>query len=239
MLEVESFEKIRRIPVKRISTALGISLTAFMTAGCFQMQKPAPETARIRVVHASPDAPDVDICANGTTAFSDVAFPGATNYATVEEGTYQIRVVAAGSGCGGGGVINAALPLPADTETTVVAVNTLDAIEPLVLEDDNSMPTAGAVKVRFVHASPNAPTVDITLTDGTTLFDDIAFKEIGDYIEAPAGTVDLQVRDETGTVIVLTLEDATLEAGTVYTVYAVGLLNGTPALGALITVDNE
>jgi hypothetical protein len=223
----------------RIGITLCTALAVAPIVGCFQMQEPAPETARIRVVHASPDAPAVDICANGTAAFSNVAFPSATDYATVEEGTYQIRVVAAGSGCGGGGVINAALPLPADTETTVVAVNTLDSIEPLVLEDDNSAPSAGNAKVRFVHASPDAPTVDITLTDGTTLFDNVAFKEVGDYIEAPAGTLDLQVRDETGTAIVLTLEDVTLEAGTVYTVYAIGLLNGTPALDALITVDNE
>jgi hypothetical protein len=129
--------------------------------------------------------------------------------------------------------------LPTDTETTVVAINTLDSIEPLVLEDDNSAPSAGTAKVRFVHASPDAPTVDITLTDGTTLFDSVAFKEVGDYIEAPAGTLDLQVRDETGTAIVLTLEIVTLEDGMVYTVYAIGLLNGEPALDALITVDNE
>lgn len=209
-----------------------------MVAGCFPVEEPQ-ETAKIRVVHASPDAPAVDVCANGAVAFSGAAFPEATDYAVVEEGTYQIRVVPAGSGCSGGGVINASLPLPAGTETTVVAVNTLDSIEPLVLEDDNSAPAEGSAKVRFVHASPDAPTVDITLTDATTLFNDISFKEVGGYIEAPAGTLDLEVRDETGAVVVLTLEDVTLEEGTVYTIYAIGLLNGTPALDALITVDNE
>jgi hypothetical protein len=199
----------------------------------------APENARIRVVHASPDAPDVDICANGTAAFTDAGFPSATQYATVEEGTYQIRVVGAGGGCEGGGVIDAALPLPADSATTVVALNLLMDIEPLVLEDDNSAPTMGMAKVRFVHASPDAPTVDITLTDGTPLFDNVSFKEVGNYIEAPAGTLDLEVRDESGTTVVLTLEDVTLEPGTVYTVYAIGLLTGEPALDALITVDND
>lgn len=223
----------------RIGFAFCTAIAVAPIIGCFRMQEPAPETARVRVVHASPDAPAVDICANGTAAFTNVAFPGATDYATVEEGTYQIRVVPAGSGCAGGGVINAALPLPADTGTTVVAVNKLDSIEPLVLEDDNSTPPAGKSRVRFVHASPDAPTVDITLEDGTTLFDNVAFQEVGDYIEAPAGTIDLQVRDETGTAIVLTLEDVTLEAGSVYTVYAIGLLAGTPALDALITLDNE
>lgn len=89
-----------------------------------------------------------------------------------------------------------------------------------------------------MHASPNAPTVDITLTDGTTLFDNIAFKEVGDYIEVPAGQVDVQVRDESGAVVVLTLEDLMLESETIYTVFATGLLAGDPPLGALITVDN-
>ena len=214
-----------------------LALTTLSLTSCGVMSS-TKETARIRVVHASPDAPDVDICANGTAAFTDVAFPSATQYATVEEGTYQIRVVSAGGGCEGGGVIDATLPLPADSETTVVAVNTLDSIEPMVLEDDNTAPAMGMAKVRFVHASPDAPTVDITLTDGTTLFDDVAFMELGDYIEAAAGTLDLEVRDETGTAVVLTLEGVTLEAGTVYTVYAIGLLTGEPALDALITVDN-
>lgn len=214
-----------------------LAVTIVLLPGCVPMNPPQ-ETARGRVVHAGPDAPDVDICVNGTAAFTEVAFPSATDYATVEAGTYQIRVVSAGSGCEVGGVIDATLVLPADSDTTVVAVNTLNSTEPLVLEDDNSAPTLGMAKVRFVHASPDAPTVDITMTDGTTLFDNVAFKEVGSYIETPAGTLDLEVRDETGTVVVLTLEDVALEAGKVYTVYAIGLLEGEPTLDALITVDN-
>ena len=89
-----------------------------------------------------------------------------------------------------------------------------------------------------MHASPDAPSVDITLTDGTTIFDDVSFKGAGDYIETAAGTIVLQVRDETGTVTVLTVENVTLESGRVYTVYAVGLLASEPSLDALITVDN-
>ena len=220
-----------------IRLSLILAMTAVLMPGCVPMNA-TQENAQIRVVHASPDAPDVDICANGTAAFSDLAFPGATRYASVEEGTFQIRVFAAGTGCDGGGVIEATLSFPADSQTTVVAVNTLDSIEPLVLEDDNTSPAMGMAKVRFVHASPDAPTVDITLSDGTTLFNDVGFMEVGDYIEAAAGTLDLEVRDETGTAVVLTLQDVTLEAGTVYTVYAIGLLTGEPALDALITVDN-
>jgi len=111
-------------------------------------------------------------------------------------------------------------------------------IEPLVLVDDNTAPASGQARVRFVHAGPDAPTVDVTLTDGTTLFDDVSFKEASAYISVAAGTYDLQVRDESGAVVVLTLADVTLAAGRVYTVFAVGLLAGDPALTALLTLDN-
>lgn len=195
------------------------------------------DSARVRVVHASPDAPAVDVCADGSALFTNAPFPAATAYKTVPADTYAIRVTGAGAGCGSAAVIAAELPLKARTDTTVVALNFLAEIEPLVLEDDNSKPMFGKAKVRFVHASPDAPTVDITLPDGTTLFDDVSFRESGGNIQVPADTYTLQVRDQTGQVVVLTLENIAVKSGGIYTIFAVGLLNGTPALDALIAVD--
>lgn len=214
----------------------GVMVTGCL-AGCAGMD-PADPQGRVRVVHASPDAPAVDVCVDGAVAFAGAAFPGATAYAALPADTYAIRVVAAGAGCASDAVIAADLPLIAGADVTVVALNTLAQIEPLVLSDNNVAPGEGNAKVRFVHASPDAPTVDITLTDGTTLFDDVAFKETGDYLAVPAGTYDLQVRDATGTTVVLTLADVALAEGGVYTVFAVGQLNGSPALDALVTEDN-
>lgn len=209
-------------------------------AGCVPMADPPPSatSARLRVVHASPDAPAVDVCVDGQVAFGDAAFPSATDYAELEAGTYAIRVTPADAGCGGAAVISANLPLEANEDVTVVALNALSDIEPLVLIDDNTGPTAGSARVRFVHTSPDAPTVDITLADGATLFDDVSFKEASDYLEVAAGTYDLQVRDESGTNVVLALDDVGLAAGRIYTVFAVGFLNGNPSLGALLVEDN-
>jgi hypothetical protein len=220
---------------------LGASLLGVM-AGCGPMTFPPDDgtnsEARLRVVHASPDAPAVDVCANGTVAFANASFGDATAYAAVPGGTYDVRVVPTGAGCDSSGVINAQLPLATGTDTTVVALNTLSEIEPLVLTDDNSAPASGNAKVRFVHASPDAPTVDITLPDGTTLFNDVSFKQNGGYIEVPAGAYTLQVRDENGMSVVLSVGPVTLASGKVYTVFAVGLAGGNPPLDALLTVDN-
>lgn len=196
--------------------------------------------ANIRVVHASPDAPAVDVCADGGVLFAGASFPAATPYESVPAATYDVSVIPAGAGCATMGVIEAMLPLTAGTDTTVVALNTLANIEPLVLSDDNST-VHGSARVRFVHASPDAPTVDITLVDGTTLFDNVSFGGFGGYITVPAGTYDLQVRDETGSVVVLNLPGVQLDSETVYTVFAIGFLtpgSGEPDLDAFITVDN-
>jgi hypothetical protein len=217
-----------------------LAATSLAVAGCglFPFLLDTVTSARIRVIHASPDAPAVDVCANGSVAFSNAGFPSATSYASLDSGTYAVRVVPANAGCSSPGVIDANIPLIGGTDVTVMAVGLLDNIEAIVLTDDNTAPQSGNAKVRFVHASPDAPTVDITLTDGTTLFDDISFKESGGYIEVAAGTYTLEVRDETGTTVVLTLEDITVSADTVYTVTAVGLLSGSPALDVLITMDS-
>ncbi len=225
---------MRNIPV------LIVASLAFATSGCGTMPGACGynSNARLRVVHASPDAPAVDVCANGQAVFQGATFPGATAYTSVSPGTYAIRVTAAGAGCSSAGVINADLPLSANQDISVVAVNLLAQIEPLVLTDNNTPPASGKAKIRVVHASPDAPTVDITLADGTTLVDNISFKQASAYLEVAAGSYDLQVRDESGTAVVLTLNGTALSAGKIYTVFAVGLLNGTPALSSLITVDN-
>jgi len=220
---------------------MGVAGMAVAMAGCGTMPGKCglAKMAKLRVVHASPDAPAVDVCADGQVAFQGASFPSATAYTSVPPATYAIRVTAAGAGCDSAGVINADLPLAAGQNVSVVAVNRLAQIEPLVLIDDNTAPAAGKARVRFVHAGPDAPTVDITLTDGTTLFDNVSFKQASAYLEVAAGSYDLQVRDETGTAVVLTLNGTALGAGNIYTVFAVGLLNGTPALNALITQDNQ
>lgn len=134
-------------------------------------------------------------------------------------------------------VIEADLSLASGADYTVVAVGTLENIEPLVLIDDNSLPAAGNAHVRFVHASPDAPAVDIAVKDGPVLFSNIAFKETGDYLPVNAGTYDLKVRLAGTDTVALDVPGVELKNGVVYTVFAMGLAGGEPALQAVPSVD--
>jgi LPXTG-motif cell wall-anchored protein len=191
--------------------------------------------ARVRVVHASPDAPAVDVWVNGAVAFSNAPFKGITDYAKLEPGSYQVQVTP--TGATEPIVIDAMLDLATKTDYTVVAVGQLANIEPLVLVDNNSAPAAGKAHVRFVHASPDAPAVDIAVMGGPVLFSNVPFKGTGDYLPVDAGTYDLEARLAGTETVALSVPGVMLEEGKVYTIFAMGLAGGEPALTAVPSVD--
>jgi hypothetical protein len=194
------------------------------------------DKAMVRVVHASPDAPAVDVLVNGGVAFSNAPFKGITDYAPLDPGTYNVKVVP--TGATEPVVIEADLDLEAK-DYTVVAVGQLANIEPLVLVDNNSAPAAGKAHVRFVHASPDAPAVDVAVKGGPVLFSNIGFKQVGDYLPVDAATYDLEVRLAGTETVALSVPGVTLTDGTVYTIFAMGLAGGEPTLTAVPSVDAE
>lgn len=192
--------------------------------------------ARVRVVHASPDAPAVDVWVDGSLAFSSAPFKGITDYASLSPATYNVQVTP--TGATEPVVIDADLDLAANTDYTVVAVSLLADIEPLVLIDNNAAPSAGKAHVRFVHASPDAPAVDIAVANGgPVLFANVPFKGVGEYLPVDAGTYDLEARIAGTETVALSVPGVALNEGTVYTIFAMGLVEGEPALTAVPSVD--
>ena len=168
-----------------------------LNAACSDDDNTGPEgEARVRVVHASPDAPDVDVLLDDAEVLGDVPYLTASDYLGVPAGDQNLKVNAAGTATT---VIDADLSLVDGTDYTVIASGLAEAIEPIVLQDDNSTPAAGNARVRAIHGAPSAPSVDIYITAPgadleTTipLLVSVEFGDVADYVEAPAG--DYQVR---------------------------------------------
>jgi hypothetical protein len=193
------------------------------------------EQARIRIVHASPDAPNVDIWVNGSVAVSNLAFNDATDYIALDAGDYDVAVTPAG-GTAADAVIEATLTLAAGKDYTVAAVGQVAEIAPLVLEDNNAAPAAGKAHIRVVHASPDAPNVEIAVAGGPVLIENLAFPTASDYLPVDAGTYDLAVRPAGTETSAIDITGFVADAGTIYTVFATGLASdGT--LGVLPLVD--
>lgn len=226
---------------KTLFSGLAVIAMSLVVASCSDDDSPiAPVSkASVLVVHASPNAPAVDLLVDGQTAGSGLAFPNNTGYLEVNAGMRNVKVNVAGTSTT---VINADLDLTSNAAYTVFAVDSVSKISTVVLADILSMPAAGKAHVRFVHLSPNAPGVNITLTDGTIVFANKAFKQATDFTPLDAGTYNLQVRDAaTNSAVVLDLNGIALQSGKIYTVFAKGFFGGTgpQALGAEIIVNKN
>jgi hypothetical protein len=186
--------------------------------------------ARLRAVHASPDAPNVDILVDNAIVLSDVSFTEFLDYTAVPAGDRNIKVNATGTATS---VIDVTVPLAGGTNYTVLAVNFLASIEPLLLVDNTTIPTPGNAKVRVVHASPDAPNVDV-LVDDSIVLTNVAFKEFSDYLEVPAGARNFKV-NATGTASTVIDVTPTLGDGSIYTVVA---LNTLANIEPLLLLDN-
>ena len=224
---------------KRIALALLAVTVAALATSCRLNDNPAAPfvKARVMAVHASPDAPAVDLLVDGAVAGTGLAYPGNTGYLPVKSGTRNFKINVSGTSTT---VINANLPLSPGASYSVFAVDSVSKISALVLTDDLTKPAAGKAHVRFVHLSPNAPAVDVAVTSGPVLFANESFKQYSAFTPVAAGTYNLEVRPAGSGTVVLPLPGITLQAGKIYTVFAKGFLGGTgaQALGAQIIVNN-
>jgi hypothetical protein len=227
--------------IKNLIISLTLAATAFMFIGCSEDESPVtpttPSNSLVKVIHASPDAPGVDLLVDNTVAGTNLTFPNNTGYLTVNSGTRNVKVNVTGTQTT---VIEANVDFMQNKNYSVFAVNSVANIEPLLIEDDLTAPAQGKAHVRFIHLSPDAPAVDITLTDGTVVFGNKSFKEFTAFTPLDAGTYALQVRVAGTNTVALDLGNITVESGKIYTVFAKGFLTGVgqQALGAQIIVNN-
>jgi rhodanese-related sulfurtransferase len=193
--------------------------------------------SNVTIVHASPDAPEVWVLVDMVNLGAGLEYPDYFTNVTFNPGNRNVKVNVSGTTTT---VIEADIEFMPEMNYSLFAMNDVANIEPLFIEDDLSAPAAGNAHARFIHLSPDAPAVDITLTDGTVLFGDYEFKEYADFTPFPADTYGLQVRLAGTTTVVLELPDIMLEDGMIYTIFAKGFVNGTGAeqLGAEIIVNN-
>ncbi len=227
--------------------------------------------AHVRVAHLAPDAPAVDFCVavHGTTSFIGPVLKGAgaaaglsfgtvTKYLDVPAAQYDVRLVAPGSAdcakslAGLPDIVN--LPALGDGVSATLAAEgelATGAVKPFGITPyiDDSTVAAGKAKLRFVHASPGTPAVDVGLGGGvlfTSVFTNVAFGAVSTavgtngYLETPpiAGA-EISARAHGAITDVIAIKPAALPAGAIATAFAIGKIgDATHPLKVLLCVDN-
>ena len=214
---------VRRIARVVLASSLLLSLAGPVSAA---------DTAMVRVLHASPDAPAVDVYLDDTIVapLTNVPFGTISGYLDIPAGAHNVKVYATGTTTGA--VIDANVTVAAGQRYTIAATNAVASIEPQVIEDDPA-PSCSTAQVRVVHLSADAPAVDVA-TAGAAPADavvkNLAYPSPTAYLALPADTYDLEVRLAGTSTVALALPGVAVEDCKSYSVFAIGSA-ATPAVG--------
>ncbi|WP_224269348.1 DUF4397 domain-containing protein [Haloprofundus salinisoli] len=181
--------------------------------------------ANLRVVHAVPNAPNIDIVIFGDPALKDETFRQISQYLYLGAEQTDFSLVATGN------------PNRVFFEDTIdfevgsytgiihgeVGADTDRPIEFRLFEEDLSLPEQGSARVQFVNAAPDSNSLRVVRDDGEeTLFDGVDYAQTA-TATLPAGTHHLDVQRADGGETVTTTE-VTLDDRGVYTAFGMGYL---------------
>ena len=214
----------RRDAVKLGGSAIIIGSLGSTVATAHNEEDETYTGARVRAAHLSPDAPAVDVYVAGIGILQDVPFKTVSAYFLAIPDTYRLQIVPTGENPEDA-VIDEEVDVP-EGDFTVAAIGEVadenQPLEPLILEDDNSEVEEDMARIRAVHTSPDAPSVDI-VANGDALFEDVAYSESA-YADVPAGDYTVSIYPAGDREEAVFEVDVTLEEETVSTAFAVGYL---------------
>jgi hypothetical protein len=220
-MQLSSLWKGTMLTAVAAAAALGLGLASIQPAS-------ADNHGQVRIMHASPDTPAVDIFVDGERAVEGLAFPDDTGYIELPAGTYNVQVFVSPSDGSGDAALEADLQVASGAAYTVLATGLLadGSLGLLPLEDNLATPESGNAHVRLIHTGADAPAVDVLVagTD-TKVFENVSFNEAQGPVPVPAGNYDLEVSVNPDGPVALELPGIALADRTVYTVVAIGLLD--------------
>jgi hypothetical protein len=199
---------MRRI-VLALSALLVIAFLAPMPAMAQETQ------SWIRVMHDSPDAPNVDVFVDGEPAFENIPYLTTTSYQALAPGQHRVQIVSDGRSVDDS-IIDINVDLRGDKPYTVLALGNLSNIKAQLLPDTSKAPPAGHARVRVIHAATDIGPVDIYPSGSTSPVLTDQYFGSADYVNIPAGTYTFDVTPASSAQIVMSSQQLKFEPGWVY-----------------------
>lgn len=200
----------------------------------FSKSLPRVETS-VRILHAVPKGPNVDVYVNGSLLTSNLAFGKISKYTVLSPGEYEFQLFRAGTY--DKPLLTQTVQLLANANYTVSIVTLADALYLFRLKDDNVPITRAQAFLRFINLSSNAPLLSLALPNVVTLFNEAEYLETTGYYQLSAGIYNFDVLLGSSQITTKYIKNITLDGGKFYTIYIIGLFNDKPPLGYLFVDD--
>jgi Domain of unknown function (DUF4397)/Secretion system C-terminal sorting domain len=193
----------------------------FILISCLGAFTASAQTARVQVIHNSPDAlaSAVDVYLNDALLIDDFEFRTATPFIDAPAGTAITVGIAPSNSTSANDVIATFDYTLTENETYIIVASGVvnvagyNPAQPFNLEvfpgARENASLAGNTDVLVYHGSTDAPVVDVVetlVTGGATIVDNAEYSDFAGYLELLTLDYRIEVRDETGTVTVKSYE---------------------------------
>ena len=200
----------------------------------FSKSLPRVDTS-VRILHAVPNAPNVDVYLNGSLLTSNLSFGKISKYTIFSPGEYEFQLFPTGTY--DKPLLSQTIQLIANANYTVSIVTLSNDLYLFRLKDDNIPATKSQAFLRFINLSSNAPLLSLALPNGVTLFNQAEYLETTGYYPLSAGIYNFEVLLGSSQVTTKFIKNITLDGGRFYSIYIIGVFNDKPPLGYLLFDD--
>jgi hypothetical protein len=189
--------------------------------------------AAVKVVNAAFQAGAVDQFYDGTSAATNVAYPGTTStYYTLPAGPHTVTFQSHATP--GAAIATASETFNASTDTTLLLSGANGSLSITALPDHDIAPQSGTARVRVVNASPDVPAFDLAI-DGEVKAANVGYTQASAYFDTSDANHKVEFRVPGTTTSLLTLDSQQFGSGQVSTLYLVGPAG---SLAKLLTPDS-
>jgi Domain of unknown function (DUF4397) len=180
-------------PSHLVRLAAAFAALATLT-GCQAIVSSAPE-AQVRVIHATPDAPGLDIYQGPNALAYNLGFGTVTSYIPLTPGAYSIHADTVGSRQ----ILSTAKATFApSTQYTILFGNSITSPQQLTLIDQSQPAPSGQTALRFLNQATRSSAIDIylvpagqKLTSVAPLVNGVTYGTNTGYLNVPANTYSL------------------------------------------------
>ena len=193
--------------------------------------------SKIRILNAAAGYPALDIYNNDQLLFSNMQFSDISDYIEISPGELTLTIYKTGD-----------FDTPLSYEEIVVLPQTSVTIS-LVLEESSlvslSLTDGSKAKnlvysnLRFINLSTNSPLLSLSLPNGNTLFNGVEYLENTNYYNLSGGIYDFEITATNDSSFRKFINNVNLKSNTYHTIYLIGLIDGTPTLGYILTKDSK
>jgi hypothetical protein len=164
----------------------------------------AQDVGYVRLAHLSPDTPEVDVYLNSqSSGFKEQVFHGVgygvmSKYLALPTGGYSVAMRPSGAAPTTPPVLTTQVSVTAGGAFTVAGVGRYAELGLKVLTDDLSLPAENKTKVRIVQASVQAPILGVSVADGPSIAENVAFATTTGYQLVDPGNWRLRIQPAGG-----------------------------------------